>query len=212
MLRIACHPQYERREKVCNESWAYVFTLNLAKGTSSKQGEAAYIDAYQVRNLAAFINFGCTPNLEPRAMLSLSGDRRTPWRPNDGHSSQPCLFFVPNPRCRASSPLSPDAPPTASPTLISRSHAHQLQSIEPRSDRLAKNRLLRKDRHQPGSGAVLPTGHERGHSALLVRPRMSLRIEYVPTPLMSLVWLSVAPPGVASGVGMARASMTSGVA
>lgn len=75
---IISEEEYERREKVCNESWAYVFTLNLAKGTSSKQGEAAYIDAYQVRNLAAFINFGCTPNLEPRAMLSLSGDRRLP--------------------------------------------------------------------------------------------------------------------------------------
>uniref|UniRef100_A0A7S2MSG8 Histone-lysine N-methyltransferase n=1 Tax=Haptolina brevifila TaxID=156173 RepID=A0A7S2MSG8_9EUKA len=72
---IISEAEAQRREKECGESWAYVFTLKSAPGTSS---EPCYIDAYQIRNLAAFINFGCTPNLEARPMHALSGDRRLP--------------------------------------------------------------------------------------------------------------------------------------
>ena len=41
-------------------------------------GMAVAIPGKAVRNLAAFINFGCVPNLEVRAIQSRSGDRRVP--------------------------------------------------------------------------------------------------------------------------------------
>jgi len=62
----------ERRERACEEAWSYTFTLTAASG----KGDNYYIDAHAVRNLAAFINFGCAPNLEVRLVPSLTGDKR----------------------------------------------------------------------------------------------------------------------------------------
>ena len=62
--------EMERRERACDEQRRYVFT------PKSRSKEQCYIDAHAVRNLAAFINFGCAPNLELKSVRSLSGDKR----------------------------------------------------------------------------------------------------------------------------------------
>eukprot|EP00965_Chrysotila_dentata_P198254 6178676-Pleurochrysis_carterae.AAC.3 len=56
----------QRRAQACPESEAYFMTLNPKKSDVKK----VVIDAYTVRNVAAFINFSCAPNLE---FTSLTG-------------------------------------------------------------------------------------------------------------------------------------------
>ena len=72
---VISQAESERREKRCDEAWRYFFTLSTKGGTSEK---TCYIDAHAVRNLAAFINFSCAPNVEPKGIPSLSGDKRLP--------------------------------------------------------------------------------------------------------------------------------------
>jgi len=64
----------ERRELLCPQSAHYMFCI----GSDAKGNQAAVIDAYAVRNLAAFINFGCAPNLEMKRLPGPHGDRRFP--------------------------------------------------------------------------------------------------------------------------------------
>ena len=52
-----------------------MFEIN--RGTSNDDGEC-FIDGYQLRNLAPFINFSCAPNLHVEPRLSAAGDRRMP--------------------------------------------------------------------------------------------------------------------------------------
>ena len=47
-------------------------------GTGSSGANCAVIDAYAVRNLAAFMNFSCDPNLRMVRVPSIHGDRRYP--------------------------------------------------------------------------------------------------------------------------------------
>jgi hypothetical protein len=67
---VISEQEMERRSVACDEQYQYVFTLN------GRGKDRCYIDAHAVRNLAAFINFGCAPNLEPKGVRSLSGDKR----------------------------------------------------------------------------------------------------------------------------------------
>ena len=69
---VISEQEMERRAEACDDAWQYVFTLDGKGGVKHR----CYIDAHAVRNLAAFINFGCSPNLETRRVRSLSGDRR----------------------------------------------------------------------------------------------------------------------------------------
>lgn len=74
---VISHQEMERRSVACDEEDRYVFTLNGRGGAGKdRDKDGCYIDAHAVRNLAAFINFGCAPNLEPRRVRSLSGDKR----------------------------------------------------------------------------------------------------------------------------------------
>jgi len=75
---IISQAEMERREANCEEAWAYTFTIAGRGRDTSTGGNACYIDAHAIRNLAAFINFGCSPNLEVRSVPSLSGDKRMP--------------------------------------------------------------------------------------------------------------------------------------
>ena len=59
---------------LCPQSAHYMFCI----GSDTKGTQAAVIDAYAVRNLAAFINFGCAPNLEMKRVPGPHGDRRFP--------------------------------------------------------------------------------------------------------------------------------------
>jgi len=59
----------ERREAACPAAGLYHFELS---------GGRFLIDAFAVRNVAAFINFSCDPNLEPRRLDALSGDKSLP--------------------------------------------------------------------------------------------------------------------------------------
>ena len=61
-----------RREALCPESGSYFFNVPASRSGAS----AAVIDAYAVRNVAAFINFSCEPNLEVRPIAAPSGDKR----------------------------------------------------------------------------------------------------------------------------------------
>ena len=62
-----------RREALCPESALYFF--NVPTGRSGN-ASSAVIDAYAVRNVAAFINFSCDPNLEVKPIAAPSGDKR----------------------------------------------------------------------------------------------------------------------------------------
>jgi histone-lysine N-methyltransferase SUV39H len=74
---VISQQEMERRSVACDEEYQYVFTLNGRGGAGKDRvKDRCYIDAHAVRNLAAFINFGCAPNLEPRGVRSLSGDKR----------------------------------------------------------------------------------------------------------------------------------------
>ena len=57
----------ERREAACPAAGLYHFELS---------GGRFLIDAFAVRNVAAFINFSCSPNLELRYLDHPYGDRR----------------------------------------------------------------------------------------------------------------------------------------
>ena len=57
----------ERRVRLCPRNDDYLFT---------SPGSSVIIDAYAVRNLAAFMNFSCQPNLEARPVKAEHGDSR----------------------------------------------------------------------------------------------------------------------------------------
>lgn len=59
---VISEDEKERREENCEAAWSYTFTIT----TQNRLGERCYIDAHAIRNLAAFINFGCDPNLETK--------------------------------------------------------------------------------------------------------------------------------------------------
>ena len=50
-----------------------VFETHRRRGNSR-----SYIDAYSVRNIAAFINFSCRPNLEMQSIEGSHRDRKLP--------------------------------------------------------------------------------------------------------------------------------------
>ena len=53
--------------RLCPRNDDYLFT---------SPGSSVIIDAYAVRNLAAFMNFSCQPNLEARPVKAEHGDSR----------------------------------------------------------------------------------------------------------------------------------------
>ena len=69
----------QRRVAACPVAGTYHMEIGLGRsGTATRGGGGVIIDAYAVRNIAAFINFSCDPNLEMRPIESPSGDRQLP--------------------------------------------------------------------------------------------------------------------------------------
>ena len=69
----------QRRAKVCPASAHYHMELPSTAGGSSTRGAGnVIIDAYAVRNIAAFINFSCDPNLDMYRVEGPSGDKSVP--------------------------------------------------------------------------------------------------------------------------------------
>lgn len=66
---LISHEEAQRR----GSNMAYQFDCGLGKS-----GHGPYIDAEHVRNVSAFINFSCTPNLQPCKVESVHGDRSLP--------------------------------------------------------------------------------------------------------------------------------------
>eukprot|EP00966_Prymnesium_polylepis_P077984 1807760-Prymnesium_polylepis.1 len=64
---VVSREEAARREARCPESADYFFDAGPYT-----------IDAYAVRNLAAFVNFGCQPNLEMRSVPGLHRDPKLP--------------------------------------------------------------------------------------------------------------------------------------
>ena len=60
---IISHAEADRRAALCSESEAYHFLQ-----------QKCVIDAYAFRNVAAFINFSCEPNLVTKPITAPSGD------------------------------------------------------------------------------------------------------------------------------------------
>ena len=63
-----------RRARLCPDAEWYFVDLP----GKSAHDSANVIDAYAMRNIAAFINFSCDPNLEMRKIASASGDKALP--------------------------------------------------------------------------------------------------------------------------------------
>ena len=64
----------DRRSTLCPEAGTYHF--QVPSGRTAAREHDVIIDAYTVRNVAAFINFSCEPNLEARPIAAQSGDPR----------------------------------------------------------------------------------------------------------------------------------------
>ena len=67
---LVSNAEATRRADLCPEAGMYHLEI------PSSNDRSVVIDAYAVRNLAAFINFSCEPNLEMRPIASACGDSR----------------------------------------------------------------------------------------------------------------------------------------